>query len=74
MQIRVIDQSGDVIWSRSETCGMTSLSYRKDGTLLRIIGILYLALHQAQAELLNEPDFTDAAVSNSEALETMLNR
>lgn len=74
MQIRVIDPSGQMIWSRSQTCGVTALSYRKDGTLLRIIEALALATEQARSELNSPDDSTDVATSNSYSLDSMLNR
>ena len=52
MQVRVLDESGDVIWSQGEKSGMTFLSHREDGTILRIIAALESALAEAGDESL----------------------
>lgn len=50
MQVRVLDESGEVIWSQGEKSGMTFLTHREDGTIKRIIA----ALETATVEALDE--------------------
>lgn len=51
MQVRILDESGEVIWSQSEKSGMTFLSHREDGTLEAIIVALESATEVAKQEL-----------------------
>lgn len=74
MQVRVIDDTQNVLWVKTETGGLTSLSYRRDGTLVKIISLLESALLQARGELNNRQEGGDIAQENSAALEEMLNR
>ena len=75
MQIRVIDEAQNVLWVKTESGGMTSLSYRRDGTLEKIIAALGAALTQARGELGAHKEIDgDVAAQNSAALETMLKR
>lgn len=74
MQVRVIDEAQDILWVRTETGGLTSLSYRRDGTLVKIIAHLESALEQARGELICQETGGDVAQQNSAALEEMLNR
>ena len=53
MQVRILDESGEVIWSQGEKSGMTFLSHREDGTILRIIAALESALAEAGDESLH---------------------
>lgn len=52
MQVRILDESGEVIWSQGEKSGMTFLSHREDGTIHRIITALESALAEAGDESL----------------------
>ncbi|GAB7529411.1 hypothetical protein PS3A_18200 [Pseudomonas sp. 3A(2025)] len=51
MQVRVVDQGGQLIWARSPIGGVTSLAYGADGTLKSIEQALELALTQCKGEL-----------------------
>ncbi|WP_460152818.1 hypothetical protein [Pseudomonas sp. S2_B07] len=64
----------DVLWVKTETGGVTNLSFRQDGTIERIIDALQRALDHAHAERSCEDDCTDAVLQNSQALESMLGR
>lgn len=61
-------------WVKTETGGVTNLSFRRDGTIEKIIDALQRALDHARAELGYEDDCTDVALQNSAALERMLDR
>lgn len=74
MQVRVIDEAQDILWVKTETGGLTSLSYRRDGALVKIIALLESALEQARAELICQETGGDVAQQNSAALEEMLDR
>ncbi|MCF5059905.1 Rrf2 family transcriptional regulator [Pseudomonas proteolytica] len=52
MQVRVLDESGEVIWSQGKKSGMTFLSHREDGTIDKIIAALESALAEARNESL----------------------
>ncbi len=52
MQVRVLDEHGEVIWSQGENSGMTFMSHREDGTIHRIIAALESALAEACDEAL----------------------
>ncbi|AQS50540.1 hypothetical protein PAEH1_01420 [Paenalcaligenes hominis] len=51
MQVRILDNDGEVIWSQSEKIGMTFMSHRKDGKLKEIIAALESAVLIAKNEL-----------------------
>lgn len=74
MQVRVLNEELDVLWVKAESGGVTNLSFRRDGTIEKIIDALQRALDHARAELSCEDDCTDAALQNSRALESMLGR
>jgi len=74
MQVRVLNEELDVLWVKTEIGGVTNLSFRRDGTIERIIDALQRALDHARAERNCEDDCTDAALQNSQALERMLGR
>lgn len=74
MQIQVLNDKMDVIWVKTETGGVTSTSFRRDGTLDKIIELLALALRQARAELRSDNGVGSVAEQNSAALELMLDR
>lgn len=74
MQIQVLNDKMDVIWVKTESGGVTSTSFRQDGTLDKIIALLALALQQARAELLTDGGAGSVAQQNSAALELMLDR
>lgn len=52
MQVRILDESGEVIWSQGEKSGMTFLSHREDGTIHQIIAALESALAETRNESL----------------------
>lgn len=63
MNISVKNADGVSVWEFGEfngqTFGMTSTTYRKDGTLQKVIDALKLALFQAEGELslsVDKPD------------------
>ena len=74
MQARVLNEELDVLWVKTETGGVTNLSFRRDGTIERIINALQRALDHARAELNCPVDCADAAAQNSKSLERMLDR
>ncbi|MBO2890621.1 hypothetical protein [Pseudomonas asiatica] len=74
MQVRVTDEAQDILWVKTETGGLTDLSYRRDGTLVKIIAHLESALEQARGELICQETGGDVAQQNSAALEEMLDR
>jgi hypothetical protein len=74
MQIRVLNEKLDVLWIKTETGGVTNLSFRRDGTIEKIIYALQRALAHARAELNSPVDCAAAAVQNSKSLEKMLDR
>ncbi len=74
MQVRVLDEAKNVLWVKTETGGLTSLSHRRDGTLAKIIAHLESALEQARGELICQETGGDVAQQNSAALEEMLDR
>lgn len=74
MQLIVLNDTRDVIWVKTKTGGLTSLSFRQDGTLDQITELLKLALEQAQAEAVSDGDLLSVAEQNSAALDGMLER
>ncbi|MNC37040.1 hypothetical protein D3C75_855900 [compost metagenome] len=72
MQVRVLNDDLEVLWVKTETGGLTSMSFRRDGTLGKIIAALETALEHARAELDCQETDGDVALENSAALETML--
>ena len=74
MKVHVFEKSSEVLWVKTETGGLTSLSYRRDGTLEKIIAALESALLQARAEQNCPIMGTDVAADNSAALAEMLDR
>ncbi len=72
MQVRVLNDELEVLWTRTETGGLTSLSFRRDGTIETIIASLENALEHARAEAA-QPDFgLCPAVVSSEAIDELL--
>lgn len=55
MQVRILNDDLDVIWTKTNTGGLTSLSFRRDGTIETIIVALEAALQWARDEA-NQPD------------------
>lgn len=74
MQVRVTDEAHNTLWVKTQTGGVTSLSYRRDGTLEKIIALLESALAQACGELNSLQECGDVAQENSAALAEMLDR
>ncbi|MNF71115.1 hypothetical protein D3C81_2271270 [compost metagenome] len=74
MQVRILNNDLEVIWVKTETGGLTSLSFRRDGTIEKIIVALQRALEHARAELDCQEDSINVAQQNSDALATMLDR
>lgn len=75
MIIQIRDEHDEVIWSRGEKSGVTSLSHRKDGSIDLIIEALSNAVLYARAERdASGEDNADVAKLNSENVEALLNR
>lgn len=75
MQVRILDDEGlEILWVKTETGGLTSSSFRRDGTIERIITALERALEQARAESTELDSEVCPVVANSEALEEQLTR
>lgn len=74
MQVRIFNDDLEVLWVKTETGGLTSLSFRRDGTIEKIIAVLQRALEHARAELNCQDDCADVAQQNSDALASMLDR
>ena len=72
MQVRVISGNLEVLWVKTETGGLTSLSYRRDGTLEMIIAALESALHQARAEATQVVDDDRSVVASAEDIDALL--
>ncbi|WP_321346440.1 hypothetical protein [Halopseudomonas oceani] len=52
MQVRILDDGGEVIWSQSPELGMTALSHRKNGRIDEILAVLSMATERAKEEKL----------------------
>jgi hypothetical protein len=74
MQVRVFDKTGELLWVKTETGGVTSLSHRQDGTLEKIIGALESALCQARAEAVQVNDDDHAMFASADDIDVLLNR
>ncbi len=74
MQVRVVGEVQEVLWVKTETGGVTSLSYRRDGTLEKIIAVLESALHQARGEATQVEDDARAMVASAEDIDALLKR
>lgn len=74
MQVHVIGETREIMWVKTETGGVTNLSYRRDGTLEKIIALLESALIQARGEFNRSQDGSNVAQENSAALAEMLDR
>jgi hypothetical protein len=61
LTVRIVDESGEVIWERGQGRGITSRAYATDGTLEVIIGVLKEALKQAEGQLLSFQEVDVAA-------------
>lgn len=55
MQVRILNDDLDVIWTKTSTGGLTNPSFRRDGTIETIIVALESALQWARDEA-NQPD------------------
>jgi hypothetical protein len=51
IKVQVLDESGNLVWERSENAGVACRSYLEDGTQRAIIELLTEALEQAKIEL-----------------------
>jgi len=51
MEVRVIDESGELLWTRNDFGGYTSFTYAQDSTLMLIRAALESALNQCNGEL-----------------------
>lgn len=74
MQVRVMNEGLEVLWVRTETGGLTSLSYRRDGTLEMIISALESALNQARAEAIQVTDEDRSRVASADDVDALLKR
>lgn len=71
MQVRVLNDDFEVIWVKTETGGLTSLSFRRDGTIETIITTLESALQWAKKEGTLPPVLCPAVV-DSRAIDDFL--
>ena len=53
MQVQILDENGEVIWSHGKKCGMTFLSHREDGKIEEIVELLEVAAETARCEQSN---------------------
>lgn len=74
MQVRVVGEAQEVLWVKTETGGVTSLCYRRDGTLEKIITALESALHQARGEASQAVDDTRPMVASADDIDALLKR
>ncbi|MFK7702886.1 hypothetical protein [Pseudomonas caspiana] len=74
MQVHVVGEAREILWVKTETGGVTSLSYRRDGTLQKIIALLESALLQARGELTSPQGGDNVVQENAAALAEMLDR
>jgi len=74
MQVRVFGEAQELLWVRTETGGLTSLSHRRDGTLDRIIVALESALYQAKSEAKHVDEADLAMVVSTEDIDALLKR
>ena len=74
MQVRVLNEDLEVLWVKTETGGLTSLSFRRDGTIDVIIVALENALQQARAEAAQPDSGLCPAVVSSQAIDELLQR
>lgn len=74
MQVRIFGEEKELLWVRTQNGGVTSLSHRRDGTLLKIIAALESALHQARAEVKQVGNDDQAMVASSEDIDALLKR
>ncbi|MDF2792651.1 MAG: hypothetical protein K0S85_404 [Pseudomonas orientalis] len=74
MQVFVVSEAREILWVKTETGGVTSLSYRRDGTLEKIITLLEAALMQAREECNRPQGGCNVVQDNTAALAEMLDR
>lgn len=74
MQVRILNDDLEVIWVKTETGGVTSLSFRRDGTIETIIIALERALQWAREESAQPDSELCPAVVNSQAIDELLQR
>lgn len=68
MQVRILNDDLEVIWVKTESGGLTSLSFRRDGTIETIIGELEKALQWAREEA-TLPDSLTPYLASSQAID-----
>ena len=74
MQVRILNDDLEVIWVKTETGGLTSLSFRRDGTIETIIIALERALQWAREEATQSDSELCPAGVNSQAIDEFLQR
>lgn len=74
MKVSVTGEGQDLLWVRTETGGVTSLSHRRDGTLEKIIEALDSALFQARAEASQVNNDDQTMVASSDDVDALLKR
>jgi hypothetical protein len=74
MQVRVLNEKLESIWTSTNGGGMTFLAHRRDGTLDTIITALEQALLRAQAEQHLSDTDDDVAEQNTKAADEFLQR
>ena len=72
MQVRVLSEELELLWVKTETGGLTTLSFRRDGTIETIIASLETALEQARAEATQPDSGLCPAVVSSQAIDELL--
>lgn len=68
MQVRILNDDLEVIWVKTESGGLTSLSFRRDGTIEIIIDKLEKALQWAREEA-TQPDSLNLPIASSQAID-----
>jgi hypothetical protein len=74
MQVRILNDDLEVIWTKTETGGLTSLSFRRDGTIEMIISKLETALEWAREEAIQPDSGLPPAPVSIQAIDEFLQR
>lgn len=72
MQVRILNDDLDVIWTKTETGGLTSPSFRRDGTIEMIIIALEKALQWAREEAIQPDSDSSPALVSTQAIDEFL--
>jgi hypothetical protein len=74
MQVRILNDDLDVIWTKTNTGGLTSPSFRRDGTIETIIVALETALQRAREEAIQPDSDLPPAPVSIQAIDELLQR